>query len=110
VEEMLLIENELRRIRTEIDALNLSLSDIDDRASMSTITLEVEEVLKANLTIANRESLWERSKEGFINTINGIVDIAENIVIFIISLSPVLIPIIILLIIIYIKVKKNKKR
>ncbi|HCS10573.1 MAG TPA: hypothetical protein DIV40_03865, partial [Clostridiales bacterium] len=32
VEEMLLIENELRRVRTEIDALNISLSDIDDRA------------------------------------------------------------------------------
>ena len=108
VEEMLKIENELRRIRTEIDALNISLSDIDDRASMATISVEVQEVLKANLTMSDRNNVWERAKEGFINTVNGIVDIGENLIIALISLIPVLVPLIIILIILVVKIRKNK--
>lgn len=110
VEEMLLIENELRRIRTEIDALNISLSDIDDRASMSTITLEVEEVLKTNLTLPYRDSIWGRARDGFINTVNGLVEFVENIIIWLVSISPVLIPIlIVILILVLIKKRKIKK-
>lgn len=108
VEEMLLIENELRRIRTEIDALNISLSDIDDRASMATISVEVQEVLKTNLTMSNRDNVWKRAKEGFINTVNGIVEIGENLIIALISLIPVLVPLIIILIISFVKIKKKK--
>lgn len=106
VEEMLQIENELRRVRTEIDGLNISLSDIDDRASMSTIDLEVDEVSRANL-MARRDNVWDRARDGFINTINGLVNFGENIIVWIISISPILIPIIIILIIIGIRIRKR---
>ena len=110
VEEMLLIENELRRIRTEIDALNISLSDIDDRASMSTLNLEVQEVLTANFEITNKESVWERAKEGFINTVNGIIRAVENLIIYIVSNSPVLIPAVIIFIVVLVKFRKYRKK
>ncbi|MBP1926081.1 hypothetical protein J2Z76_001945 [Sedimentibacter acidaminivorans] len=110
VEETLLIENELRRVRTEIDALNINLSDIDDRASMSTISLEVQEVLKANLSMSDRDNVWERAKEGFVNTINGIVDVTENIIISLISVTPILVPALIILVIVWIKLRKNKTK
>lgn len=109
VQDMITIENELRRIRTEIDSLNMSLKDIDDRASLSTISLEVQEVLPANFNITGRDSVWDRAKEGFINTVNGIVNLVENILILIISLSPILIPFAIILIIVFIKIRKNQK-
>ncbi|MDF2677684.1 MAG: hypothetical protein K0Q97_2009, partial [Bacillota bacterium] len=109
VQDMITIENELRRIRTEIDSLNMSLKDIDDRASLSTISLEVQEVLPANFNITGRDSVWDRAKEGFINTVNGIVDLVENILILIISLSPILVPFAIILIIVFIKIRKNQK-
>jgi len=110
VEEMLLIENELRRVRTEIDALNTSLSDIDDRASMSTVDLEVQEVLTANFAITNQDSVWERAKEGFINTVNGIIRAVENLLIYIVSTSPVLIPAVIIFIVLLAKFKKYRKK
>jgi len=110
VEEMLLIENELRRIRTEIDALNISLSDIDDRASMATISVEVQEVLKSNLTMSDGGNVWERAKEGFISTINGIIEIGENFIIALISFIPILVPVIIILIIVLIKLRKSKSK
>lgn len=106
VEEMLLIENELRRVRTEIDALNISLSDINDRAAMSTIDLQIEEVLTASLTLKTKDSVWERSKDGFINTLNGIIRSIENFLVGIVSSSPILIPFIIIAIVGFFKIKK----
>lgn len=110
VQDMLQIENELRRIRTEIDSLNMSLSDIDDRASMSTVTIEVNEVLKANLTLSNRGSVWDRARDGFINTVNGIVELGENILVWIVSLSPLVIPVMIIIIIILLFTKRRLKK
>ena len=107
VEEMLLIENELRRVRTEIDALNISLSDINDRAAMSTINLEIEEVMTASLTLKARDSVWDRSKDGFINTVNGIIRSLGNLIVSIVSSSPILIPAIIICIVGFIKIRKN---
>lgn len=110
VEEMLQIENELNRVRTEIDALNISLSDIDDRVSMSTISLEVEEVREANFNLKGEKGIWDRAKEGFINTINSIFRWLENLVVDLISLSPILIPVILIFVVLFIKIKKHWQR
>ena len=110
VEEMLLIENELRRVRTEIDALNISLSDINDRAAMSTINLEIEEVMTASLTLKSKDSVWERSKNGFINTVNSMIRALGNFVVNVISSSPILIPFIIVCIVGFFKIKKYWKK
>ena len=110
VEEMLLIENELRRVRTEIDALNISLSDINDRAAMSTVNLEIQEVMNASLTLKSKDSVWERSKNGFITTINGIIRSIENLIVSIISSSPILIPFIVICLVGFFKIRKYWKK
>lgn len=110
VEEMLQIENELRRVRTEIDFLNLSLADIDDRASMSTIDLEVEEVREVNFELKSEKGVLERAKEGFINTVNRIVRGTGNLIVNLISSSPILVPAIIIFVILFMKVKKYWKK
>lgn len=106
VEEMLQIENELRRIRTEIDALNISLADINDRAAMSSIDLEVEEVKEVNFTLKSEKSVWERAKEGFISTVNSIVRGIGNLIVNLVASSPILIPVIIIFIILLMKIRK----
>lgn len=110
VEEMLQIENELNRVRTEIDALNINLSDIDDRVSMSTISLEVEEVREANFNLKGEMGIWDRAKEGFINTINSIVRWFGNLAVDLISSSPILIPIIVIFAVLLMKIKKYWKK
>lgn len=110
VEEMLQIENELRRIRTEIDSLNISLADINDRTAMSTIDLEVEEVKEINFTLKSEKGVLERSKEGFINTINSIVRGFENLIVDLVSSSPILIPVIIIFAVLLLKIKKYWKK
>ena len=110
VEEMLLIENELRRVRTEIDALNISLSDIDDRSAMSTINLEIQEVMTASLTLKTKDSVWDRARDGFIYTVNGIIRSLENLFVNIVSSSPILIPAIIICIAGFLKLRKYWKK
>ncbi len=110
VEEMLQIENELRRIRTEIDEINISLSDIDDRSSMSTIELEVEEVREVSFAIKGEKGVWERAREGFISTINSMVRGFGNFIVNVVSSSPVLIPAIIIFVILILKIKKYWKK
>ncbi len=110
VEEMLQIENELRRVRTEIDSLNLSIADIDDRASMSTIDLEVEEVREVNFELKSEKGVLERAREGFINTVNRIVRGTGNLIVNLISSSPILVPAIIIFVILFLKVKKYWKK
>ena len=110
VEEMLQIENELRRIRTEIDALNISLADINDRAAMSTINLEVEEVKEVNFSIKSEKGIMERSKEGFISTVNSIVRGFGNFIVNIASAAPIVIPAAIIFIILLLRIKKYWKK
>lgn len=110
VDEMLQIENELRRIRTEIDALNISLADINDRASMSTIDLEVEEVKEINFTLQSEKGIWERAKEGFIGTVNQIVRGIGNLIVNIVASSPVLVPVIVIFVILLGKIRKYWKK
>lgn len=112
VTEILQIENELRRLRTEIDSLNIDLSNIDDRVSYSTLNIEIREVetLNKNITPVDK-TLGQRAKEGFIKTINNIIDFVEELLVVIVSIVPVLIIIgIIAIIILMIIKKRNKKR
>ncbi len=110
VEEMLQIENELRRIRTEIDEINISLSDINDRSSMSTIDLEVEEVRNVSFAVKGEKGVWERARDGFISTVNSMVRGFGNFIVNIVSSSPVLIPVIVIFLILLLKIKKYWKK
>ena len=96
VTEILQLENEIRRIRTEIDSYGIKLSDIDDRVNMATISLSITEIEGRNINISTSKSLWDKSKEGFIRTINYIIEGIEGIIVWIISYLPIIIPIVII--------------
>lgn len=107
VSEILQVENELRRIRTEIDSYNLELSNIDDRVGMATISLVISEVEKANLSISGGSGIIDKCRDGFINTINSVVVFLEELVVFIVSYSPLIIPILLVFFIVLKKIKKK---
>ncbi len=111
VTEILQIENELSRTRTEIDNLNIDLSNIDDRVYMSTINIEIKEVETLNQNISSVDkTLWQKSKEGFIKTINGIINFIEYLIILMVSVLPVLIIVGIITLIAILIVKNRKKK
>ena len=77
---------------------------------MSTINLEVEEVKEVNFTLKSEKGVLERSKEGFIGTINSIVRSIGNLVVSFVSSSPILIPLIVVFAVLLLKVKKYWKK
>lgn len=107
ITDILALENEIRRIRTEIDTYSISLSNIDDRVNMATLELSITEVEGKNINIPTSKGLWGKSKEGFVRTVNNIIDFIESIIIWIISYLPVIIPLLIVGFIIFRVVKKR---
>src|SRR6056297_2495739 len=106
VTEIMQIESELARIRSEIDNLKMNLSDIDNRASMSTIYLGVIEFEDKGRIQPVDENIWSEAKESFTRSINRMINFMENTFISFIGFLPVLILMIIILFIVWILVKK----
>lgn len=111
VTEILQIENELRRVRTDIDAYKINLSDIDDRSSMSTITIDIREVetLNKNINPVDK-SVWQEAKEGFIRTINNIINFVENLIVFIVSILPIIVILGVIVVVVLMIVKRRKNK
>src|SRR6056297_2315764 len=106
VTEIMQIENELSRIRSQIDNFKMNLSDIDNRASMSTIYLGVIEIEDKGRIQPVDENIWSEAKESFTRSINRMINFMENTFISFIGFLPVLILMIIILFIVWILVKK----
>lgn len=79
VEDMLQIESELNRVRMEIEGLRQTLKTWDQLVDYATIELSIEEVehLKPQVKQVDK-NLWDRAKEGLIQTLNRMVRGLEN--------------------------------
>lgn len=108
--EILQLESEITRIRTEIDSYSITLSDIDDRVSMSTIQLNITELEGASIVAQPSNNMWKRASEGIIKTINSIIGSVQNFIIWIIINLPYILIVAIILIILLIIIKRKQKK
>ena len=72
VDEILRIESELNRVRTDIDLLKGQLTSWDKMVEMSLINVNLieQEPSKEKVTTITLRELWQRAKQGFIAAIN----------------------------------------
>lgn len=91
VEDVLKIENEIARVRGQINSLKASLYSFDKQVEMSTLTLDLEEVksLEAKIQVTN-DGVWQRAKNSFINTVNGMIDLSQRLFIGFFGVLPAL--------------------
>jgi len=113
VEDTLKIHSELTRIQAEIDSMQGQINMWDKLVDMATITLYIDEednpmkmTETASWEFNSAEEIWSTMKNGFINVINWLYNIIVWLIIIIVSISPVLIVGILL----YIFMRKRKKR
>ena len=91
IEDILAIENELTRVRSNINMYEKQIKDWEALVDMTTINLQLTEVKSLKPVVeAIDTSLFGKAKEGFINTINRIVDAFERLIIWIIANSPII--------------------
>jgi len=107
IEDILKIEEELSRVRTEINRLKGNLSNWEDLVSLSTINIDVREVedIKNKIVPVNT-NVFQKAKEGFIETINIMIKNIEMFFVYVVTNLPVIVPVLIIGIIIIRKLRK----
>lgn len=111
VQDVLSIENELTRIRGQINNYQRQIKDWEILVDLSSIQIQLDEVTSLEPVIEPiDDSLLGKARAGFIENINSMRRAVESIIIWIISNSPMLILIGVLAAITSWLYKKNKKK
>jgi len=103
------LQDRLSEVRYELENYKAQLRTYDDKISYSTVTLSVTEVTK--VTQPEPETVWERVRRGFGNTMDDIVTGAQDFFVWVVTNIPYLVfwGVVIVLAIVFFK-KRNKKR
>jgi len=116
VDEILKVQNELNRINEEIDSLQGRINMWDKLVAESTINLTITEEsapLKpaedVEWKFSSFNDVLKSMKNGFILTVNTIVNILEWGLVILVSASPVLLIVAIVIFIIYRSMRKKRK-
>jgi hypothetical protein len=91
VDEILKIETELNRVRTDIDILSGNLKRWDDLVQLSTINIHLRELKPEELKSVDVTGIWEKAYQGFIKAVNNIVRGLEALFVMLITAVPYLI-------------------
>jgi len=91
VEDILSIEMQLTNVRSQINDYTRQIKNWEKLSDLSTISLNIVQVKTLNTVIEPLDySIWSRAKVGFIESINTIVTVVENFVVWLIGALPVL--------------------
>lgn len=110
VDEILKIETEINRVRTEIDLLSGDLKRWDDLVQLSTIYINLTEVKEEELKQVDIPGVWGKAYNGFIGAINNIVSGLERTFVLIVSAVPYLLVLGVLIIAGLFTVRRIKKK
>ncbi|MDO4754013.1 MAG: DUF4349 domain-containing protein [Bacillota bacterium] len=112
IEDMLLVENELSRLRNLIDTRKAILMNYDYKVMYSTFYINLNEKLDLKPSVNVEPGMWEKAKNGFIKGVNAIISGAQQFLIFIISILPALIlgTVVILIVWMFIRAAGKRKR
>lgn len=111
VEETLQIERELTRIRGELEHLKGTVKNWDRLSQFSTVNISLKEVEAIEVKIQSIDkNIFQKSKEGLMNTINMIRSFLERSFISVVAYSPIIVLLVIGLLIIRKIFKRSEKK
>ena len=92
VEEILLVEEELSRVRGQIEAMTTEFIYLQDQVSFSTVTVQIDEEVVERETVSEKPfaDIGGRIKEAFFGSINYILMAAAFLLVLLAMLLPVL--------------------
>lgn len=114
VEEILKVEQELFRVRGEVEAMTTEFTYLQDQVAFSTIRLSIKEEVIDTQTISQKPfaNMGKRMKEALFRSINFISSVAAFLLIALTTLLPVflIIALIALLIVWLVRVNRRRKK
>jgi hypothetical protein len=91
VDEILKIETELNRVRTDIDLLEGNLKQWDDLVQLSTIQISLTEVKEGELKKVDVPGIWGRAYNGFVGAVNNVLLGLEKVFVWAVTAIPYLV-------------------
>ncbi|SFG11112.1 protein of unknown function [Desulfotomaculum arcticum] len=88
VKDMLEIEQELSRVRGEIESLQARLKVLDNLTELATINVDLEAPRNISTGITLKEPLDQRVKAAWLRGINGMANMAEGLIVLLFMLLP----------------------
>ncbi len=111
LQDIISLEQELANVDYQIQSYEIELRTYDSLIDFSTITVELKELNQIErIATSGKQDIGTRIKTGFYSVLNVLTEIGEGLLIFLISGSPVLVPVAVLLALIIIAAKRRKKR
>ncbi|MDO4740747.1 MAG: DUF4349 domain-containing protein [Eubacteriales bacterium] len=111
--DLIALEDKLYEVQSEIDYLEGSLRDMDSRAQYSNISVSLSEVREYSEPEYVEETLVERIKNGFRDSIDWVVGFMEDMVVAVVAFAPVLViavPLLVILMLIIRAIRKKRRR
>ncbi|HQL35558.1 MAG TPA: DUF4349 domain-containing protein [Bacillota bacterium] len=90
VDEILKIESELNRVRTDIDINTGNLKRWDNLVQLSTIYIYMRELKPEELKSVDVPGTWEKAYQGFIKAVNNVVGGLQKTLILLVAAIPYL--------------------
>jgi hypothetical protein len=110
LEDMLLIQDNLYDVISEIEAYQSKLNLYDNKVNYSTINLKIQEVVEYTVQKEKEPSFWERTKTTFIDSWKGFGEFWQDFAIFVVGIFPSLIIIAVFAAIITLVILKASRR
>lgn len=106
--DLLQIEQRLTDVRTELEQVTSQLRLYDNLVDYGTIELSVTEVQE--YTPVEKETMWQRMGSGLKSSWQALGEFSENLLVFVVSALPWLIPLCIILALLIVAGKKRRAR
>jgi hypothetical protein len=91
IPEMIQLEQEIARVQAELDSLKGRYQYLSNQVAFSTITVSMYEP-GAPAPIKPATSVWERLTQGFTGSWHGMVNFSGDLLVFLVSAIPVVVP------------------
>ena len=108
IESVIAIESRLSEVRYEVESIESQLRSYDNRISYDTITISINEV--DIIESGGRDSFTDRVRTGFAKNLSGLGRSLEDLAVFLIINLPLFLIIAVFAVLIYIIVRKIRKR
>ncbi|MBM7554072.1 DUF4349 domain-containing protein [Thalassobacillus pellis] len=91
-EDLIRISRDLERVQAEIETILGKMKYLENQSEFSTITLSIEET-KVTVPSLNEGGLntWEKTKQAFVQSLNGLTQFVSWVTVAVIGYSPILI-------------------
>ena len=111
MEDIISLEKELQRVRYDIENLTGTLKKWDGLVEYSTITLELREVEQIKAPEPQKKNgLLSRMSYGFKSSADGMLELAQGLLVFLVASIPVVVPIAAFGLIVFFLVKRSIRR